>query len=156
MKLKPNLQTILRIRIIKTIKSSLGSVILLFQQSLFNLLITILQNKFGIFWLIDIEPLDLLTIISCGLYFSFWSKNLDNLSMIFLLKSNHFGTKYLGPKLVKILFISFKSLWLFAQNMKLVVPFYYIGTHYHHWMLPFKRLFLKKLASIWIKDPNLI
>uniref|UniRef100_A0A6N2MZ92 Uncharacterized protein n=1 Tax=Salix viminalis TaxID=40686 RepID=A0A6N2MZ92_SALVM len=73
-----------------------------------QLQIMTLQKKSGISWLIDIKPLDLPIIISYGLHFIVSNKDLVNLSMIFLLKSNQFGINYLRPKSVKITCISSK------------------------------------------------
>jgi hypothetical protein len=61
-----------------------------------------LPKKSRISWLIGIKPLDLPTIISCGLHFIVPNKDQVNLLMIFLLKSNQFGIKYLMPTLVRI------------------------------------------------------
>ncbi|KAF9673981.1 hypothetical protein SADUNF_Sadunf10G0080300 [Salix dunnii] len=97
-----------------------------------SVLIITLQRKSRISWLIGIKPLDLPIIISYGLHFTVLNKDLVNLSMISLLKSNQFGINYLKPKSVKITCISSKYSWHYDLNMNLSKPLFYFGIHSLH------------------------
>lgn len=93
MNMLQNFLIVLRIGITKITRSSSGCETRLYHLFIFNLIIMILQKKFGVSWKNAIRPLDFLIIISCGPYFSISRKNLISKWMIILLKTNQFGIK---------------------------------------------------------------